>query len=95
MLIPILISEHGDMIEGYPSFSGISNNTDETELNTCVGVHMVCNGWIDINTTSVTHKALTCRKCKMRIVIPLEIKTFGDLRKHFAWLHGVTRIKPK
>lgn len=47
-----------------------------------LGQHQICNGFIDCEQVSKTHKALICRKCKLRVLIPIKIKTWQDLRNY-------------
>jgi hypothetical protein len=86
MIQPIVISAYGETLEGYPN----SQVGDEGKLSTCVGVHQVCQGFVDINKISLTHCALNCRLCKFRIVIPNEVKTYGDLRAFFKQFNGAS-----
>ena len=82
MIEPIVLTEHGETLRGYPD----SRGGDEGELYTCIGVHDVCNCWMDIRRASWTHNALLCRGCGLRVVIPMDVKTYGDLRQHLLQL---------
>jgi len=48
----------------------------------CLGQHEICNGFMDCEQVSKTHRALICRKCKLRVVIPREIKTWEQLKAY-------------
>jgi len=49
-----------------------------------VGIHQLCNGWMERIQATKTHDVILCRKCCLRIPIPKEIRTYGDLRKIFT-----------
>jgi len=82
---PIKLTQYGETLLEYPRSSYTTcvkpKDPEERQLNTCVGIHGVCNGWMDIREVSSTHKAITCRACGLRVVFPESIKTFGALRK--------------
>lgn len=78
MIEPILLNKNGEKLNDYPNSEG----GDKKRLSNPIGVHAICSGWVDIGKISETHKAIACRGCHLRIVIPKEIKTYGDLRKH-------------
>ena len=80
MIEPIKLTEFGEMLKGYPD----SEVGDEGNLESCIGVHYLCRGWVDIGRISQTHNAIICRSCKLRIPVPKEIKTYGDLRHHLS-----------
>ena len=82
MIEPIKLTEFGEMLESYPD----SKVGDERELSTCIGVHGTCSGWVDIKQVSKTHQAILCRSCNLRVVIPKEIKTYGQLRQYLKKL---------
>jgi len=80
MLKPIILSKYSEILLEYPS----SNSDDSKKLSICIGVHDICNGFLDIKRISNTHKVIICRSCGLRIVVPKRVITYGDLRKHFA-----------
>ena len=55
-------------------------NTDGT-INYGLAQHDVCNGFIDCEPISNTHQALNCRKCNLRFVFPIGIKTIKELHQ--------------
>lgn len=61
-----------------------SNHTEESKLNDCIGVHVICGGDMHIHPVSLTHKVILCLDCQLRIVIPKEISTYADLREFLA-----------
>lgn len=79
---PVVITEFRDTLLEYPSDPPMKYG-DEKRLNTCIGIHAVCGGWVDISRTSTSHSAITCRSCGLRAVVPNGVKTWGDLRAHF------------
>ena len=79
MFEPILLNKYGEKLNKHPDASC----EDERRLSSPIGLHAFCNGWVDIRKVSETHQAIICRVCKLRIIIPIEIKNYGDLRKYF------------
>ena len=78
MAKPIKLNEYGETLNGYPDIS----DERELELECCVGTHGVhCRGFMDIQQVSETHQALTCRRCNFRLLLPISVRTYGDLRK--------------
>ena len=75
---PIKMTRHNEMLLQYPQ----SHQTDESELlpGGCIGIHDTCRGWVDLRVVSYTHWALVCRLCKLRVVVPNSLETFGELR---------------
>jgi len=56
---------------------------DTTTLgNFNVGTHDYCGGCLDRTQISAGNAALHCRKCNLRIVVPLDINTIGGLREY-------------
>ncbi len=78
MIKPIVLTSFGETLRGYPG----SNAGDEGKLGSCIGVHDVCDGWVDIKEISTTHNAIVCRGCSLRIVVPASLKTYGELRTY-------------
>ena len=86
-LEPIQITSEGDLIGEYPpeycGFGSLTTHSrDHNTLGTCV--HKYCNGWVDRKRVTKTNDALVCRACHMRVLFPMEIKTFGELRQALA-----------
>ncbi len=75
----ILLTKFDDYLREYP---GDEVRSDDDAMSMCVGIHETCCGWVDLRMTSKTHDALVCRACKLRVVFPNKITTFGDLRRH-------------
>ena len=55
-----------------------------------IGYHEYCKGYIGNKTISVTHSALHCKVCNLRIVIPVNIDTYEKLRQ---WCAGQIESK--
>ena len=62
--------------------SGVRNG-DGIKLSGRIGSHDICGGWIDIIQISKENKAIICKTCYLRVVIPAYIKTYGELREYF------------
>ncbi|HEC66688.1 MAG TPA: hypothetical protein ENI23_15535 [bacterium] len=82
-MTPIQLTKEGDHLLEYPPSVEGWHTEESSDLSLVLGLHDICMGWVDFNQTTKTHFALVCRRCKLRLVIPLTIKTFGQLRKHF------------
>ncbi|HLD51056.1 hypothetical protein A3K34_01985 [candidate division WWE3 bacterium RIFOXYC1_FULL_40_10] len=87
-LMPIQLTEEGDFLREYPPrplFAGyeyfVTHTADEAKLACCVGVHDLCNGWVDRRQASKEQDVLSCRRCGLRVYFPHKVKTYGDLRK--------------
>lgn len=85
-LCPIIITEYGETLCESPDSRGLHSiysihAHDPDELRSCV--HDICGGRIELHPASMTHRAIVCSRCGLRIVVPNEIETFGDLRRHF------------
>ena len=78
MIRPITLTSFGEEMTGYPG----SNESEDSKLGVCIGVHEICEGFLDIKKISTTHNAIVCRSCHLRIVIPASLQTYGDLRAH-------------
>jgi len=44
--------------------------------------HGMCSGYVDRTAISETYQAFHCRKCSLRVLVPVEVSTIGQLR---AW----------
>lgn len=79
---PIQLTAEGDFLCEYPPNGCLAEHTrDNDKLPSCVGVHKICNGWVDRRRTTETHDVLVCRQCHLRVLIPKEIQTYGELRR--------------
>jgi len=88
-LEPIQLTSEGDLLMEYPRDSNgfgreDSHVRDSHQLNSTVGLHKYCLGWVDRKRATKTHDALVCRTCYMRILFPIEVKTYGELRQALA-----------
>jgi len=70
----IVLTENRESIRAYP---GVTDA--DVELSLCIGIHNVCNGWVDISKVSESHQAIVCRKCYLRVVVPFWVKNYSDL----------------
>lgn len=78
----VRLTSEGDFLREYPSTC--KHERDEDALRSTIGVHNLCNGFVDLVGTSQTHAAIVCRNCCLRIVVPKGIRTYGDLRREMA-----------
>ena len=59
-----------------------SERTEESKLEGRIGIHAICGGFVYIHRVSLTHKAIFCMDCCLRITVPAEVKTYADLREY-------------
>lgn len=81
MIKPIVLTKFGEILN-----PDSKTGNDDNNLSTGVGLHDVCGGWFDLRPISETHKALVCSACKLRVVMPAEVTTYGDLRGYLGHL---------
>lgn len=88
-LQPITLTSQGDqLIEAtqtppvLPSGYFVRHRRDTDSIfESPVGLHRYCNGWVDRHRATLRHDTLVCRACGLRVYIPIETETFGDLRQ--------------
>lgn len=81
-LVPVVVNIYGDTFKEPYRQAGENRSTNGSKISTLV--HAYCGGWADLKTSSPSHQALLCRKCHLRLPVPTEVTTWGELRKHFA-----------
>lgn len=90
---PIRLTAEGDLLREHQpvcQFLGsgyfVDHKRDETKLSETgsVGHHGFCGGSIERRQTSERYDALFCRTCYLRVTIPHEIQTYGELRKYIG-----------
>ena len=87
-LYPIRLTKEGDLlIESTPNVNWrdirpylVAHTKDEDKIG--VSIHGYCYGRLDYKRTTETQRTLFCRECNFRIALPLEIKTYGELRAY-------------
>ena len=82
---PIVLTESGNtLVTRSKSTDSARDITDETPLPFCtyVGIHDVCNGFLELNPCNQHYKVLCCSDCHLRIEFPNNVDTYGKLR---AW----------
>ncbi len=77
-LAPIQLTLEGDLLREYPS-TGHKHARDKDNFGS--GVHEHCNGWMDRHRATEKCDTIVCRSCHLRVYIPREVKTYGDLRE--------------
>ncbi len=73
---PIRLNADGDVLTHYPDSPAL----DERRLEICIGVHLICSGWVDFVATTRWRNAMKCRSCGLRLTVGAEVRTYGDLR---------------
>lgn len=80
MFMPIKLTRFNEMLVDKRN----SNLEEESKLENCIGSHVICGGDIDIHQVSLTHRIIFCFSCQLRVVIPIEVKTYADLREFLS-----------
>ena len=84
-LDPVQITKDGDFLREYPPREACDDHMrDGDSLSTCVGVHAYCNSWVDRRQATKRMDAIVCRGCYLRVLFPIEIRTYGELRAFLA-----------
>lgn len=79
---PIVLTSLGETL--LPQYN-IPEEVDETSLlrkYEAVGMHKFCGNWVYIRDVAEFYSAIFCNGCNMRVAIPKNVITFGDLRRH-------------
>lgn len=85
---PIRLTGDGDYLcesspQSLPSSTSIylvDHKRDEDHLGSCVGVHKRCEGFME-RKPSTASDVIRCLNCGLRVVIPMEVQTYGELRR--------------
>lgn len=77
--MPLSITKDGEALAPYPK----SDMEPGRIIGSCFATHHVCGGFIDLWPVSSDKNAIVCRQCKLRVVVPGTLETWGDLRNHF------------
>ena len=86
MLTPILVGAYGEtLIDTHGA-----RRDEYDKLYSCIGLHDLCNSFVDLNIVSEQYQAIRCRGCGFRLVIPRSVGTYSGLR---AWCAG--HVKPE
>jgi hypothetical protein len=89
-LRPIALTSYGDfLVERHCGKLDDGRIRDETSLplpgKGIIGNHDTCGGWFVFRKGSATHYWLECiQGCPLKLRVPVEARTYGDLRKWFA-----------
>jgi hypothetical protein len=95
-LEPILLGEeNGYLLEFPPEIKSsgtrfgylLTHTRDPHYLpsHSTIGIHgYLCKGHMQIKPCSDTHHVLVCPVCFLRATIPVDTRTYGELRKHFT-----------
>ncbi len=87
-----MIGERGnpdpEMFTEFEYYRDRLHDDDPVELKEHNLIHMVCGGMIARRSVSLTHDVLLCECCNLRLHIPSDAKTYGNLRRHFADFNG-------
>ena len=79
MLNKIVLNTFGETLLPYPGCE--DNDPNKSEPESAIGVHEMCDGWVDILEVSANYQAIICRQCNLRILVPKEINTWKSLER--------------
>lgn len=79
---PILLTHYGETLR-LTGADGVAITNHKTKIEGVIGFHDVCNGSMAVHKISSNFRAILCESCGLRVVIPKEYKTIGDLRNIF------------
>ncbi len=88
IVVPVLLpGGHGESLVGFPGRgeSAVECRLDQGDSHAGdlrVALHGVCRGAVTRVDISSSHFALTCQRCALRVVVPVQIKVWADL---LAW----------
>ncbi len=101
---PIQLTQEGDMLierRSEPNmhrFSGhylhVKHINDSHDLNREMR-HAFCEGKLHIRRTTADHMTIYCDSCNLRVLIPLGIQNFGELRDYMNSKFGVVGMKKR
>lgn len=87
-LEPVQLTPDGDLLlecpphgDGFGFTYFVHHTRDKDVLDSCVGVHAFCEGWMDRGRSTRTHDVIMCRSCHLRALFPRKVKTYGELRR--------------
>lgn len=85
MRLTVAVNEFGESLTNYPGCE--RNDTWETKVGSVV-VHQTCSGFVDRTQVSVGYFAYHCRRCSLRVHLPISMweATWEEMAKHFTWL---------
>lgn len=75
----VRLTDYWEAVTMYPGME--PEKWEASELSTCVGVHLYCDGFMDIKRVAESWNAICCRNCHLRAVVPLSVKTVAQLRE--------------
>lgn len=77
----IILTAHGETLI---AFSGLDSKPiiGDYALSNVLGIHKYCNDSLIMRPVSKTHQAIFCRRCGLRLVIPITIKTYWQLLQY-------------
>jgi hypothetical protein len=82
-MVPIVLTRHGDTMAEPKCVIGKRHITEGDKLvaKNIVGIHTTCGAVIFLHPSSKTHNAVRCQLCGLRIPVPVQIDTYGELRQ--------------
>lgn len=94
-LKPIILTDRGERLLEKPSSKPSSiwdgfyqyflqHTRNKDSFTDPIGIHQFCKGEVSLRQVAKGYNALFCPKCGMRILLPTEIKTYGELRKFLS-----------
>ena len=81
----IILTDKGDML--VESIEGVDNFLIGKDIiGYEAGFHDICGGVMNFFNINWANSALVCRNCYLRIIVPIEVRTYDNLRgelRHF------------
>ncbi len=84
--VPIILSAQGEAMDHfpltiYPTGKGGRDFERDLLFGRSIGLHYVCQGFMDRQLLSKTHAVLHCRRCHWYVLIPSKLNYVSDLRR--------------
>ena len=77
----VVVSEYGDKFQPSMAARWAYDESNDNPLLGYSAFHALCRGTVNIAQTSETHQTIRCRNCGLRLVAPIEIQTWRDLKE--------------
>lgn len=82
-MIRVVLTKDGDALTIYNHSRQEIKTTENSELIFGEITHDICGGVLVLSQISETKRAIACRLCNLRVVIPIDLNTFRALRAYF------------
>ncbi len=77
------LGKEGARIVAFPGRDRVLPYTDPLPADTAIGMHQRCGGEVHCHfSTPADQRVLVCHRCGLRVSIPSEVVTYGDLSRY-------------